>query len=66
MTRADMPEAINNAELGEDSAANHDVLDQGGIDAWNRGGRSLGRRRRHSAQQCDQYRPEAREPTAFT
>jgi len=28
-----MAEAVENAKLGEDAAANHDILDQSGIDA---------------------------------
>jgi hypothetical protein len=44
MTRADMAETVENAEVGEDAAANHDIFDQSGIDARNPGRRRLGAR----------------------
>ena len=33
MTRADVAEAVENAKVGEDAAASHDIFDQSGIDA---------------------------------
>ncbi len=44
MTRADVAKAVENAEVGEDAAADHDIFDQSGIDARNRDGRRLGAR----------------------
>ena len=46
MTRADVAETVEHAEIGEDAAADHDVLEQCGIDAGNGGGRRLRRGRR--------------------
>ena len=36
MARADMAEAVEHAEIGKDTAADHDVLEKSGIDAGNR------------------------------
>jgi hypothetical protein len=33
MTRADVAETVENAKVGEDAAASHDIFDQSGIDA---------------------------------
>ena len=41
MTRADMAETIDHAEVGKDAAANDDILDHSGIDAGNRVSRGL-------------------------
>jgi hypothetical protein len=55
MPRADMAESVDHTEVGEDAAANHDILDHGGIGAGTRDGWSLRARRRQAAQQGDRH-----------
>jgi hypothetical protein len=38
MAGADMAETVENAEIGEDTAASHDVIDQGRVGAGDRTG----------------------------
>ena len=65
MARADMAEGVDNAEVGENAAARHDIVDQGWLDARNWAWRSLGARRRQARQNCEcRECPEAREPIA--
>ena len=44
MPRADMAEGVDHAEVGEDAAAGHDILDQRGLDAGNLWSLGIGRR----------------------
>src|SRR5256885_960375 len=65
MAGADMAETVEDAEIGEDTAAGHDVFDQGRVGAGDRINPGLGmddglseqRRKRH--RQSEPYRPNA-------
>jgi hypothetical protein len=63
MTRADVAEPVQDAEVGKDAAAGNDILDQTGIDTWNRDGRCLGAGLPETEQQRNRYhRAQARAP----
>jgi hypothetical protein len=48
IARADMAETVEHAELGEDAAADHDILGHGGIARRRRSGRRLAVRLRQN------------------
>jgi len=48
IARADMAETVEHAELGEDAAADHDILGHSSIARRRRGGRRLGVRLRQN------------------